>query len=73
MEIIFVDRKFSIAHARMKVAIQLSVDSGENSKIALALNERRRCLAMNDINNAGTGYSPTAPASILAVYLQARI
>lgn len=40
MEVILVDRKFSMAHARGKVATGFSVDSGEYLKIALALNSR---------------------------------
>ena len=38
MEMVIVDRKFWMAHARREVATRLSVDSGEYLKISLALN-----------------------------------
>ena len=38
MEIVIVDRKFWMAHARREVATWLSEDSGEYLKISLALN-----------------------------------
>ena len=47
MEISFVDRKFSMAQARRKVATSLSVVSGENLKIALALNSRLRTVSLS--------------------------
>ena len=38
MEIVIVDRKFWMSHARREVADRLSVDSGEYLKISLAPN-----------------------------------
>ena len=38
MEMVIVDRKFSMAHALREIATRLSVDNGKYLKISLALN-----------------------------------